>query len=259
VFLRQSIEEAIESIADLGFRYIEIWGEYPHLWARDYDAASTKKLIKLLNKYGLSSTYHAPCHDIDLSSVNYGIWQESLRQTIEALEMASELNSDVLVVHAGQYYPGDPPGGECGRGRVIKALEQIIRRAEALGVAIGLENCPIGPFSVLNTVTCFKDLLEDINHPFLGATVDLGHAYLNGEDPLHYVKQMGSHLKHIHLNDNEGDDDTHVPLGRGHVDFKGILDHLQHSGYEGSYIMEIWCPDNPSQAVIESRDHIVKD
>ena len=78
----------------------------------------------------------------------------------------------------------------------------------------------------------------------IGMTLDVGHLNIykkqgyTDEDLLKEVKEISKFVKHVHLTDNFGYGDSHLPPGMGNVPFKKILEELEKKGYQGTKIVE---------------------
>jgi sugar phosphate isomerase/epimerase len=101
--------------------------------------------------------------------------------------------------------------------------------------------------------------LEEIftSFPSLKLTLDTGHAHIDdrGEGRmLQLVEQFGSRIAHLHFSDNHGRRDEHLAVGRGTVDFTGLVRRLQAIGYDDTITLEVFEPDR--QLLIDSRDRI---
>ena len=70
----------------------------------------------------------------------------------------------------------------------------------------------------------------------LGITWDVGHLNMmrkhgfTEEDVIKETEKVGKLVKHVHLTDNFGYSDSHLPPGMGNVPFKGILEKLEKAG-----------------------------
>ncbi len=70
----------------------------------------------------------------------------------------------------------------------------------------------------------------------IGMTLDIGHLNIakkrgfKDKDLLKEVEQIAKHVKHVHLTDNFGYSDSHLPPGMGNVKFKEILEELEKTG-----------------------------
>ncbi len=52
----------------------------------------------------------------------------------------------------------------------------------------------------------------DVDPTYLGVTLDVGHAKINGEDCQEFVERFGERIRVCHLHDNDGTADRHKPL-----------------------------------------------
>jgi len=71
---------------------------------------------------------------------------------------------------------------------------------------------------------------------FIGATWDVGHANIlkkhgySEKDTIEEAKKIAPFTKFVHLTDNFGFDDSHLPPGMGDINFKGVLRELEKAG-----------------------------
>jgi sugar phosphate isomerase/epimerase len=76
-------------------------------------------------------------------------------------------------------------------------------------------------------------------------TLDVGHAQLLRPKTTAFdlIAAYSHKIKHLHLHDNMGgnsvDDDLHLSVGEGNVDFYGILGALKEAGYTGTATLEL--------------------
>ena len=82
----------------------------------------------------------------------------------------------------------------------------------------------------------------------IGMTLDVGHLNIakkkgfEDKDLLKEVEQIAKHVKHVHLTDNFGYSDSHLPPGMGNVPFKEILEKLEKAGIKDARkIVEAGC------------------
>ena len=78
----------------------------------------------------------------------------------------------------------------------------------------------------------------------IGMTLDVGHLNISkkqgftDKDLLKEIDAIKKHVKHVHLTDNFGFSDSHLPPGMGNVPFREILEKLEKAGFKGSKIVE---------------------
>lgn len=90
------------------------------------------------------------------------------------------------------------------------------------------------------------DQLEILDSPWFTVCVDTGHtneAHFHGApSPAEMIRALGSHVTHLHLHDNNGTADLHVPPicdKRGGVVWTDVFNALEEVGYSGTYNFEI--------------------
>lgn len=101
-----------------------------------------------------------------------------------------------------------------------------------------------------------EDNAKEIAKKLIGVTWDTGHInlirkYGFGDDKngnfdakkfgkfmAEEAKTIAPYVKHVHLADNFGYNETHLPPGMGEVPFKEILRELEKAGYSGKNIVE---------------------
>ncbi len=89
-----------------------------------------------------------------------------------------------------------------------------------------------------------KTEAEKYADKLIGLTFDVGHLNIHRkhgfseEDLKKEFEAMSKHIKHVHLTDNFGSYDSHLPPGMGNVPFKQYLEELKKRGYKGETIVE---------------------
>src|SRR5438445_11966994 len=116
-------------------------GRPPHAHPDETPADVRKSLRKALADFSAVSI-HGPLGNASLASINPGIWRESLRQHLAAVEIASDIGATVLVTHPGDLR--DHRFADEFTRLSREALAQLAERGAQLGVTIAVENC--GPY-----------------------------------------------------------------------------------------------------------------
>ena len=78
----------------------------------------------------------------------------------------------------------------------------------------------------------------------IGVTLDVGHLNIarkkgfKDEDLAKEAEAIAKNVKHVHLHDNFGYGDSHLPPGMGNVPFKEMMEKLDKEGFKGRKIVE---------------------
>jgi hexulose-6-phosphate isomerase len=86
----------------------------------------------------------------------------------------------------------------------------------------------------------FREWLDEINSPWVGACLDVGHVHTLG-CPQDWINTLAGHLTHVRATDRRSAE-TCLP-GEGEVDYAGVMQALRQVGYDGP----LSC-DGPGQA-----------
>jgi len=89
----------------------------------------------------------------------------------------------------------------------------------------------------------FSDYFNKI--PDLKMTMDIGHGQLLSKKntSFGFMEHVFERIEHVHVHDNMGgtgvQDDLHLPLGEGIVDYPTIFTILKKKGYQSTITMEV--------------------
>lgn len=141
-----------------------------------------------------------------------------------------------MIIHGGTY-----PDQRVGLRRVRKVIEKVIGRFEQEGVVLNLENVRGATketgLQLFSQAWEFAELMDAIDSPALRFCLDTGHANIAGNIE-ELVYQFGPRLNHIHLHDNRGREDEHLPYARGTIDWRGLFALLNEAGFNGTFCIE---------------------
>jgi len=112
------------------------------------------------------------------------------------------------------------------RGKWLKDTSEYwkkeIKRYDKLGVTVVLENV------VEFDPQIMIELHDAVNHPRLKLCLDIGHVNVWSKfPPALWIEKFGNRLAHVHVHDNHGVYDEHLPIGKGNVDFQAVFRALK--------------------------------
>ena len=172
----------------------------------------------------------------DLASPDEDTRSYAAREGVLMLRVCEVLGVSVMVVH---------PDGECGAEtpravryeQLAKSLDSIVSAAEEAGVRIALEN--LLPGSIASEIDVLIHEVDRFGHPLVGICLDTGHANVMGWGPAAAVRSIGRRLFALHVHDNDGASDQHLPPLSGCIDWSGFADALDEVGYAGTLNLEV--------------------
>jgi len=237
-FYHTSILEVLAKIRNSGFDVIEVCSYPDHLDYHDRD--TVERVADRIAELGLEPfSFHAPfAEGIDITSPDSEVFDESVNEMMQALEAAAALRVRHFVIHPGPEREGKPPREEHFQRlkTAARALKTVARRSREAGVSLILEN--MLPHLLFGQTSDILWILGAIDEVGVGVCLDTGHANLAGDlDTV--MHKLSGHLKLVHINDNSGKEDQHLPPGEGDIGWDRVLGSLEESGYAGSFILEL--------------------
>jgi sugar phosphate isomerase/epimerase len=241
-------DELIE-IGALGFDYLELTMDPPQAHYTTLQQ-QIQTIVNDLHSRGMSIICHLPTF-VSTADLTDSIRQASLQEMFHSLEVAAELGAQKVVLHPGHI------GGlgvyviETALAHANNSLAAIIEYAQKLGLCVCLENM-FPRCRAFVEPGDFVDILQ--RFPNLKLTLDTGHANIGakgGRRILQFIKKFGHRIGHLHISDNFGERDDHIPLGSGVINFKKIARAVKRSGYDDTATLEIFSEDR--RALVQSR------
>jgi inosose dehydratase len=122
---------------------------------------------------------------------------------------------------------------------LLSCVNAIAQRSAHKGIKCSYHpNSPMG--SVFRTEEDYKILLNGLKSSVIGYTPDVGHIAKGGMDPLSIVREYRELVNCIHYKDMYTDE-RWAPMGEGAIDFIGITNYLEQTGFEGWIVVEDEC------------------
>ncbi|HIH69208.1 sugar phosphate isomerase/epimerase family protein [Methermicoccus shengliensis] len=195
-------------------------------YVADGDDALIPQRLSLLRDVrdttSLTITVHAPFSDLNMASLIHRIWEDSVEAIMETMRLTAEL-SEMITVHPGHLSPYAMGRVDLAKQRLIEALERLSGAAEEYGFTLGVENMPEFKYVFCRTRDEVEEVIEAVDSPHLGITLDVGHANTTGtlDDFL-----RSEHIVHAHIHDNMKDHDSHLTIGEGSIEWGAVMDSL---------------------------------
>ena len=213
--------------------YVEILHDYPYRGINE-----DNEIIDLINSYSLKYTIHSPFIDLNIASLNSALAKLSVEEIKRSIDLANMIDSDIVVVH-----PGIVSFSGRGKEDIIyeiakDSLKDIGDYARQNNVNACIENLPKIEGFMYQDINHLNETLAELELPM---TLDIGHAHTAGFAPDEIYFDS---IKHIHVHDNPGDDDTHLSLGEGTFALNEFFDIFARKDYDGIYMLELYSIDS---------------
>ena len=237
-FYKLDILHALPVVRDGGFTLIEVCSFPAHL---DYhNPTHVAKAAELMTRLGIDvNSFHAPFADrIDIASLDPRHRQASVDEVFTACDAAQTLGARYIVLHPGPEKEGKPRPEEWYHRMVCatSSLNEIARHCRHLELILLLEN--MLPHLMFGHTSDLLYLLGAIRETNVGTCLDTGHAFLSS-DLRTVVHKLSGHLRMLHVNDNLGDRDAHLPPGEGAIDWTSLFRQLLQWRFQGVLILEL--------------------
>ncbi len=232
ILRKHHLIEAATLLKELGYDTIEIWmGHY-------VTSGMTPQEVKsVMNELGLDYQVHADVRDVNLTSTNQGIQEESLRQTLETIERTSEMEAKTLTLHPGRMSSSKDQTEDFWDIQ-IETFQTIAKHAEKHNVQVGVENMEKRPKEFVLHLEDVHQLIRSVDSPNLGLTLDLAHYHSVG-DVKEFVQAIEVPIFNVHIS-QASPQKMHLPFETDHEGIISFEDVLPEVGkkYEGALIIE---------------------
>jgi len=198
-------------------------------------------------------------HDIHLSV--HVPWQlspvepKACERLFEDLEFAKDIGASLLNIHLDT---------DEGIGAYVDAIVPCITRLAQVGVKLSIENTPLTGPEDFNELFRRLHNLGFTDAAQVGMCLDIGHANLCGatcNDYLKFIDLLDPRVPiiHIHMHENYGDYDSHLPLftgpaGKDTLGIEGLIERLKSRHFSGCIILEQW--PQPPTLLNEARNRL---
>lgn len=259
-FKKNTLGEAIASIAGIGYAGVELMADLHHAWPPTFDAARRRDTKKQLADLGVvvsnvnaftcfvhGDTYHPTWITSDPKRL-----QIRIDHTNRSLELAAEFGVKTLSIQPGGPMIGTGLSYEEGGKRFAESLGKCVETARQTGVTLAIEP---EPGLLIQTA---QEYLDFKNRYFpdertVKMNCDCGHLFCVGDDPATVIRTMADHVAHVHLEDiGKNRVHQHLTPGKGVMDFQGIFKALNDVNYASWATVELYPYETTAAGVAEA-------
>lgn len=237
----ESVPSEIARFRKLGFDYVEIGIEEPkatpHILMRQKD-----EILGSLSANRMFPVGHT-AYWVGFGSSHEKARRGWIEEAKDMIHVASELKIKLLNFH---FYASLGRVGATEESRNIflenftNAMKELAQFSATERVDLMLENVPAESGNPLESIDCFSHVMKAV--PELRFHFDVAHAFIENRmrGVRDYIDAFGDRLAHVHIHDNHGKHDEHLPLGMGKIDFRKVVRFLKETNYDKTITFEVF-------------------
>jgi protein FrlC len=135
----------------------------------------------------------------------------------------------------------------------VAGFKAVVERIAGWGLVVGIENHG----RLINDGDRLAELLDEVDSPILGMTIDTGNFCLAGHsvaETERFVAKLAPRTVNVHVKDGRfvGGRFVLLPAGRGDLDLPRLLASLAEAGYTGPVLSEYEGADDYDASTAES-------
>jgi sugar phosphate isomerase/epimerase len=244
-FAHHTLEDALEILARLGYRSVAI--TLDHYVLNPYSLQTPARLPvvrELLRRLALVVVVETGArflldpwhkHQPTLLSASAQDRERRLDFLRRSIDVAHAIGAEII-----SFWSGSPAEGEADEvlmKRLAQGCLELCSYAAPRGIRLAFEPEP-GMF--IDTMDRYAELFQRVGHPAFGLTLDIGHLYCLGENPVGpHLRKWSRRLWNIHIEDMRRGIHDHLMFGEGEIDFKEVLIALTDIDYRGPIHVEL--------------------
>ena len=215
------VDEAMKHARDIGFRFVEFYGD---MYPVNSDAAAIAGMKKKLADLGLTVSAHGVNGFGGDAAANRKVFEFAKAAGIPCLS-------------------ADPSP------EAFKSLDELVKEFD---IKIAIHNH--GPNHRYNKVVDVLKAIEGHDER-IGACADLGHYIRSGEKPTEVIRLLKGRLYGIHLKDFQDMKDVTkgVILGKGHLDVPAVMASLVQTNFPKNGALSLEYEENPQNPLDDIR------
>ncbi|HLC00742.1 MAG TPA: sugar phosphate isomerase/epimerase family protein [Candidatus Bathyarchaeia archaeon] len=231
--LGEPFSTMLKQLVKIETKYVEIVDDGFH--------TLNKQRVKALNEtaqsHAFKYTLHCPFADINIASPSKPMLNASLKRLRQSMAYANQLNVELWVLHPGlitgitTFYPGSD------WTQNVQSIRALHKTAKEYGLRVAIENLPKKYGSIMKTPEDFNKLYTETGLTDIGIVLDTGHANLEDQtEP--FLTQLPDKIFELHLSDNMGEQDQHLGIGYGKINWQSLVQSLKRVSFAGTIMVE---------------------
>lgn len=229
VYGDEPIGLGIERVARFGYDAIELVGEPTR-----FDVPELLRQLEARN-LPVSSLVSIYTPERDLISSDEAVRRAAVDYVRDNIDFATAVGAGVVTLtpQACMKILAEAPLAE-EWAWAIEGAREIAEYAGEHGVRVAVEPWNRYECYIMNRIEQSVALVDEVGLPSMGCMADTFHMAIEEEDIAAAIRQAGSRLVHVHLADS-----NRAAPGRGHTDFRPIVQALRDVDFDGYASFEL--------------------
>lgn len=191
------------------------------------------ELKNIKESFGIQISSVHPTMSLAESFMLFSNYDRRFQEGIEIYkrygEIAARLGAKYIIMHGGK------PNNAIDNRGYFERFHKVAECVKQNGATLLQENVVLFRAGNIDTLRDMSDYLgDDVNF-----CLDVKQSIRGGYSPYDVLKILGKKIKHLHLSDNNAQNDCMLPL-TGNFDFKDFLSTAQKCGYTGDAVIELY-------------------
>jgi sugar phosphate isomerase/epimerase len=238
----KDIISEIKRIGEMGFDFVEITFEPPKHMVNDI-MSKRSDILKALEDYNMFAVGHFGWW-ANFGEAYPAVKDAWIYEMKKALEVGSYIGITKQNLHA--YGIGiEPRTPEFKKGvldRWVSSLNELTKEAKRYDIKLMIENSDAGSISDKDSLNYILKNVKDLRFH-----LDTGHAMMWNKK-MDGIKELffpfKNRLEHIHIHDNRGMEDDHLPIGVAYLDYIWLAKMLKKIRYNKTVTFEVFTKDD---------------
>ena len=207
-YKKNTLTQAIESIAGIGYEGAEIMADVPHAYPPNMgeiergalvDRLAALKLqvsnVNAFTCFANGDTYHPTWIEEDVAKREFRI-----QHTLDGIAMTGLIGGKTISLQPGGPQIGTTISRNLAGERFAEGLTRCLATAKKHDVILGIEPEP-GLF--IETAAEYLEFKNRFfrDEPYVRMNCDCGHLFCVGEDPAEVIRAMSDQIVHVHVED----------------------------------------------------------
>lgn len=238
---KKELLSEISAIASYGFEFIDLTLEKPNSYSKDVEK-NLRAVKHAISASGLEVVGHTSPFFPTGSA--YGSISEAVASELKrCIDVFEKLGAKKMNIHPSSDLNAPITDISDAIEFNANAINEAAKYAKKAGIAVLVENMDDDIFGNAANLEKLLGLAPDAKFH-----LDIGHANifsgnLKNKNVRSFLKRLGGKLAHVHVSDNNGRSDLHLPIGAGNINWNDAVKLLKNAGYDGTITLEIFSKD----------------